>query len=473
MGVRQPLIVVLPGIGGSVLARPDQRGKVVWDAGKGDVTDLVVRPGRMSVGEWPELEPIGLTRSTKLLGFTIVPGYERLLDQLKSFGVVDRQGDPARPVSDASVVAVPYDFRCSVAESAKRLDAVVQAHLGDADEGERAGRVVVVAHSMGGLVARYWMGPLQRWRWCRALITLGTPHRGAPKALNWLVNGVRVLGVELSAPTGLLREWPSVAQLLPRYRAVRDTTTADRSWYPHELPIPSLGAPAKAAYELHCDIERAWRDMPRRGPEMVACIGWSHQTPDAAFWDGESLTVTKAAPDWLDLTGWEKDFGDGTVPAVSALPIELSHHVSSPVRLLDRHGPMACSARIATLLADYLGRRSLESIRGDEDVDHPPAIGLDLDELYAPGEPIPVTVTLREVDADLAGQAVWATLRPTGDQAAAGVDAWLDWDGARKCFVGELPGQAQGLYDVGVSAQEVPRAGDLRAVDTVAVVSDV
>jgi hypothetical protein len=24
------------------------------------------------------------------------------------------------------------------------------------------------------------------------LITVGTPHRGAPKALDWLVNGVRV-----------------------------------------------------------------------------------------------------------------------------------------------------------------------------------------------------------------------------------------------------------------------------------------
>ena len=43
--------------------------------------------------------------------------------------------------------------------------------------------MIVVAHSMGGLVARYWMGPLGGWRVCRALITLGTPHRGAPKAL--------------------------------------------------------------------------------------------------------------------------------------------------------------------------------------------------------------------------------------------------------------------------------------------------
>jgi hypothetical protein len=179
---------MLPGIGGSVLARPGRRGKVVWDAGKGDVTDLV-----------------------------------------------------------------------------------------------------------GGLVARYWMGPLQRWRWCRALITLGTSHRGAPKALNWLVNGVLVLGVELSRPTELLREWPSVDQLLPRYKAVLDTTTADRSWYPHELPIPSLGAPAMAAYELHCEIEGAWRDMPG-GPEMVACIGWGDEDQAPVTGSGRDCCLTGPVP---------------------------------------------------------------------------------------------------------------------------------------------------------------------------------
>jgi hypothetical protein len=73
MAGRGHLVVVLPGIGGSVLARPGRCEDVVWDAGKGDIADLVLRPGRMSVAEWPRLEPIGLTASTKLLGFTVVP----------------------------------------------------------------------------------------------------------------------------------------------------------------------------------------------------------------------------------------------------------------------------------------------------------------------------------------------------------------------------------------------------------------
>ena len=87
-----------------------------------------------------------------------------------------------------------------------------------------------------------------------------------------------------------------------------------------------------------------------RGPETVACIGWSHRTPDAAFWTDGRLRVTKDHPGWLGLEGWEHDYGDGTVPSYSALPIELDNHEHSPVRLLERHVPLAHSGVVAELL---------------------------------------------------------------------------------------------------------------------------
>lgn len=109
------------------------------------------------------------------------------------------------------------------------------AHLGPE---AREKRVIVVAHSLGGLVARYWAGVLDGWRMCRAVITLGTPHRGGPKALDVLANGVRIGPVALDGTTAVLREWPSVAELLPRYPAVWDQST-DLARYPHELPLPA------------------------------------------------------------------------------------------------------------------------------------------------------------------------------------------------------------------------------------------
>src|SRR5262249_57945512 len=58
---------------------------------------------------------------------------------------------------------------------------------------------------MGGLVARYWIGCLEGWRYCAGLVTLGTPHRGAPKSLDWLVNGIRLGGVRQRRATDVLR----------------------------------------------------------------------------------------------------------------------------------------------------------------------------------------------------------------------------------------------------------------------------
>ncbi|MGH3778528.1 MAG: lipase family alpha/beta hydrolase [Pseudonocardiaceae bacterium] len=475
MAERQHLIVVLPGIGGSVLARPGKPDDVVWDAGTGDIADLVFRSDRMSLQEAPRLEPLGLTQSTKFMGFTVVPGCGKLLDRLTTFGKVDRRGDPQRPELGASVVAVPYDFRYSIVAAAERLDAVVCAHLAGASPAERAARVIVVAHSMGGLVARVWMGLLGRWPWCRALITLGTPHRGAPKALDWLVNGVRLAG-----PTEMLRGWPSMIELLPRYPAVRDTAVAhvdapDAALHPFELPIPWLSARAKAAYDLHGAIEKVWGDMPRRGPETVVCIGWSHQTPNGAFWDGERLRVTKDQPGWLGLDGWDKDFGDGTVPSFSAVPPEMDNYGHGLVRLAERHVPLAHAAVIADLLERQLKRRPPNKIHGAEGGEHPPTIGLDLDELHTEGTPIRVTAALREVNADVSGQPVKARLRAIRGQLAGPpgrVDVPLNWDGGLGCFTGELPGQGPGLYQVRVSARHVPRAGDLVVADTVAVVED-
>lgn len=68
---------------------------------------------------------------------------------------------PDRPrLPGANVLLFPYDFRRGVAHAAMRLRDEIDARLHGLSESERAGRVIVVGHSMGGLVARYWLGPL-------------------------------------------------------------------------------------------------------------------------------------------------------------------------------------------------------------------------------------------------------------------------------------------------------------------------
>jgi len=44
--------------------------------------------------------------------------------------------------------------------------------------GKKGGKIYLVAHSAGGLVARYYVQLLGGWHYCDALITLATPHQG-------------------------------------------------------------------------------------------------------------------------------------------------------------------------------------------------------------------------------------------------------------------------------------------------------
>src|SRR5262249_1404128 len=88
--------------------------------------------------------------------------------------------------------------------------------------GTAQSQVILIAHSMGGLVATYALECLGLRRRARALITFGTPYRGAPRALHYLVNGAYLekLGVRWLDVTNVLRTFPSAYQLLPRYPVI-------------------------------------------------------------------------------------------------------------------------------------------------------------------------------------------------------------------------------------------------------------
>lgn len=72
-------------------------------------------------------------------------------------------------------LAFRYRSRGSIEGIAVALKRAVDAHV-------RGGRVTLVAHSMGGLVARYYLQRLGGARRVERLVTLGTPHRGSHAA---------------------------------------------------------------------------------------------------------------------------------------------------------------------------------------------------------------------------------------------------------------------------------------------------
>ena len=56
------------------------------------------------------------------------------------------------------MVLFPYDFRYGVRAAALRLQAEIELRLGGLSRPDRNRRVIMIGHSMGGLVARYWLG---------------------------------------------------------------------------------------------------------------------------------------------------------------------------------------------------------------------------------------------------------------------------------------------------------------------------
>ncbi|MEE8083907.1 MAG: alpha/beta fold hydrolase [Alphaproteobacteria bacterium] len=82
--------------------------------------------------------------------------------------------------------------------------------------------VVLVGASMGGLDARYLTNRLQEGERVRAVVSVGTPHRGSPVA-DWALAG------ELPVPRFLLRRWcPAIEDLRPETCEQRNDETADR-----------------------------------------------------------------------------------------------------------------------------------------------------------------------------------------------------------------------------------------------------
>ena len=462
--MREHLVVVVPGIGGSVLAPSGEPDKPVWSAGWSD-RRLLRHPEMLSLNV--DLEPVGLIRSLKPVPFwTAVTGYEGLLAAL---------GHP-----HPTVLPAPYDFRKGVVPAAEQVANRVQDRLGSLWPGEdHTGRVIVVAHSMGGLIARHWIGVGDGSACCKALITLGTPHWGAPKALDVLANGIRVGGVPVwRRLREVLRTWPSMAELLPCYQAVVDVREPHRGGtggllYPHELPLPwqQWGADPGAAYRMHRQIETGWEGLPRSGTQVVPRIGYGHGTLRACTWDGQVVRVSTDPPTWPELGKWDPERGDGTVPAYAGLPAEM-RQPPEDFLVPSRHGQLGALKEVAALVARYEGRGQLWPYRGVERPTHPAVLGLDIDEVQAAGQPVMLGGAIHGDGVDASKVAMWARVTGAEGDRPVGADVQLARDAGGGAYREQMPPLAPGAYTLHVTAREVPGAGDLETAQTFEVFDD-
>ncbi|MGF1474498.1 MAG: esterase/lipase family protein [Geminicoccaceae bacterium] len=254
---RNPIIVI-PGILGSRL-KSGEDDRVVWGSFVGSYADprvpadvevigLPMAPGAALDQLQDEVEPDGVLDSIRvsLLGLPFEQGaYVHILRTLGAGGYRDEGLVTAFDIDYGTdhftCFQFPYDWRRDIVESAKQLDAFIKAQRAYVlQEFETRYRVVsvepkfdVVAHSMGGLVLRYYLrygaqdlpadGSLPELTWEGAkhidkAVLIGTPNAGSIRALRQLVRGAGFGPVVPDYPPALLGTMPSIYQLLPRPR---------------------------------------------------------------------------------------------------------------------------------------------------------------------------------------------------------------------------------------------------------------
>lgn len=324
------LFLILPGMGGSKLACASSGDReIVW-SGLGSAAKGLFVPDRLAVSDDDGIVPIGAIEDWKIGPLGLVRGYGGLIKTISQLANEPNPdlGDPLREDLTARVAVVPYDFRKGIDLAAEALADNAQRRLAALGWSKSQGKkIVVVAHSMGGLVARYWAGPLGGHEHCRAMVTLGTPHRGAPRALEVLHDGVRFRRIAIPGGfSDLLRSFDGVHDLLPRYPMVQK---GGNDHYPKDVPVPGLNSSkAVDSFERHLAIERAWENLdPHYRTPILPVVGVGLSTTESASLVDGRLTFSKAAPNSVVSAAPDSATfrGDGTVPNISALPIELDN----------------------------------------------------------------------------------------------------------------------------------------------------
>lgn len=222
----------------------------------------------------------------------------------------------------------PYDWRLSIDDAARRFGAALDAAMTDAETRRQPLRIV--AHSMGGLVAR--LALKERWNRFKAipgsrLLQLGTPNNGSHSIAAVLLARDDFIQLierwfdwkhDMREFLGIVRDFPGVLELLPwpgadgkagdgvdyfdaalwqAWHAQDGAPDKDKRWQP---PRPGPLAKARAAVA-------ALRDAPL-DPECTLYVAGRAPTPCAV----------RVADGRVEI-GWI-DAGDGRVPWATGIP---------------------------------------------------------------------------------------------------------------------------------------------------------
>jgi pimeloyl-ACP methyl ester carboxylesterase len=355
----------------------------------------------------PQLRPSRLLRVPAFLpGLHGIEPYTALLRRLTDEVAIDPR----------AVGEFAYDWRLSVEHNGKLLAGRCSEHLdnwravvasaGYADPAEV--RIVLVAHSMGGLVARYATEVENARTLVRRIVTLGTPYFGAVKAVQMLATG-QGAPVPQRAARRLAVTCPGVYDLLPRYKCVTALIgTTDAATVQPRLLTPDDVAAVGASRQLA--VEAA-----DRYSRLGQAAGAESAVPISVLVGAEQPTLQS-----LSISSGECRFertllgidhgGDGTVYRQAAAPLG-----ATAFPLPQRHGALAKTAEAITFVRDKLVGADTGPPLGTRPIglDLPSAAGAgQVIEVEVSGTDDPVGVDVTSTDLDTGARTRWAPGTP-------------------------------------------------------------
>ncbi|MCC7018888.1 MAG: hypothetical protein IT332_04000 [Ardenticatenales bacterium] len=447
------VIVLLPGIMGSVLQKD---GKPAWGFDAGGIARALftrgdsIAEGLRLGGDDPARETLddGVTATALLPDLHLLPGFWKI----DGYGHV---ADVIRTVFDVkegeNFFRFPYDWRRDNRASARKLQRASRDWLAAYRRTSPQAKLILVAHSMGGLVSRYFLEVLEGWKDTKALITFGTPYRGSLNALDTLSNGMRKGPLKLDALSTVTRSFTSTYQLLPTYKAY-DAGDGTLVRVGESVGIPNVDPlRAKAALAFHREIiaavdahllEPAYM---RNRYRIFPIVGTTQSTLQSGRLAGGTV-VLEQAHDGQDMSG------DGTVPRVSAVPHE-DGPADSAMYAAMKHGSLQntdavlqhLEGAITSLYID-LGKFLAPDRRAQ--------LALSLEDVYFDDEPVLIGVDAGSDRLQLVATAVDATTGAT----VATQPMHDNRDGTYAAQCGPLP---EGSYRIHVRSDEAANRDDV------------
>lgn len=375
------VLVFLPGIMGSELH--DAAGRV-WP---GTLVDGVFKfsDERFQRLLADDLKPLDIIREVG----GVVKVYEPWIEALES--MKSRETGTALFSEKARTLrVVPYDWRKSASLAAARLaatlDEVLQIHGKDT-------QIHIAAHSLGGLVARYYLQSGQfdqrpGFTRVKSFITFGTPHNGSPIAVAGAIGLHQAQFLNQKQTKAIVNDerFPALYELFPdpSIAIVWDRSPKGRL-QPLDIYDPAfgqtkLGLNAKnlqCASDLHKAIRGKWPDV-----RTFLFVGTRFETITHFYWNGARAERVNTA-----------DAGDGAVPLTGSMV------PGQQVRFTSReHGAILLSKEAREALGELFGADGILAIDANTIVTLAPR-----DQVVSHNEPVHILLRVEGPGTSIGG----------------------------------------------------------------------